>query len=161
MYALLILLLIFPTIYSDEYQFIHFLGYGFAANYFIKFSTTNVTECIYECISYGYCVGVQFDRSEAMCWLNDQYNAWGYIPGFCGAYVINTTMIDIAGRKLGAMDQLLQNLVYASADVCPFGYDEDTTKCFYKIDDESYCENYPSFLGISWNGTGCVVPKLS
>uniref|UniRef100_A0A7E4W2M0 Apple domain-containing protein n=1 Tax=Panagrellus redivivus TaxID=6233 RepID=A0A7E4W2M0_PANRE len=120
---------------------------------------TNTTACVNECALYDDCIGVQMSRDEGCCELINWIVAYIVNPLQCNVFVRNTSMITFPGRKLSDIDQLLQNLVYASNETCPNNWPARQTKMCAIGLQQKMCDQHASFLGISYNGTYCVVPK--
>uniref|UniRef100_A0A7E4ULM8 C-type lectin domain-containing protein n=1 Tax=Panagrellus redivivus TaxID=6233 RepID=A0A7E4ULM8_PANRE len=78
----------------------------------------------------------------------------------CQYYLKKFTNVTVVGRSLDGIDALIQNAVYASQSACPNGWTVENSICTLNVD-ETTCNEYASFLNITWDGTSCVAPKMN
>uniref|UniRef100_A0A7E4V0P4 CW domain-containing protein n=1 Tax=Panagrellus redivivus TaxID=6233 RepID=A0A7E4V0P4_PANRE len=151
---------IFPIICYCLTDFVHLLGYGLLADTLSVYSTSDVTTCLEKCDNTTSCLAVQMLWGAGKCNLLTMVRAYTYEAPQCAFYLKNGTTVTIINRTLEGMDQLLQNVVYASQEVCPNGWTSESLSC--KLDrTQSTCNEHATFLDAHWNNTQCVIPKMN
>uniref|UniRef100_A0A7E4VRG7 CW domain-containing protein n=1 Tax=Panagrellus redivivus TaxID=6233 RepID=A0A7E4VRG7_PANRE len=118
--------------------------------------------CIDECITYDNCFAIQMEWGMGTCNLLTMIRDYTWEEAQCSYFVRNDATVKITGRSLDGMDQVIQNVVYASKNVCPDGWtvDSDSEECALTLD-ESVCDEYAAFLGACYDGTDCLIPLLN
>uniref|UniRef100_A0A7E4VKS5 Apple domain-containing protein n=1 Tax=Panagrellus redivivus TaxID=6233 RepID=A0A7E4VKS5_PANRE len=156
----IIVLSCFFTFCSGNKSFIQLFGYGLLADTFETYSTSDSADCVNECAAYDDCLGVQMLRGTGTCNLLHMIRAYTWDPGQCSFFIKNETTVTITGRNLDPMDQVIQNVVYASDNICPDGWTVDSLTCTLRVS-ESICNEYASSLEATWDGTNCVIAILT
>uniref|UniRef100_A0A7E4W1U3 C-type lectin domain-containing protein n=1 Tax=Panagrellus redivivus TaxID=6233 RepID=A0A7E4W1U3_PANRE len=163
MYSLLVLLLLFPTIHSKNYEFFHLLGYAVNVTYTDWMTSTDPTACVKKCALYDGCLGILMDRYERTCYIIDKFMAVFEAPEECAVYALKKPKIKHVGRTLNEGEQLLYNLMYASNGTCPDEWYVDKKQCTYYYKKppglKDFCLSYSSFTGARWDGSQCVLKK--
>uniref|UniRef100_A0A7E4WBU2 Apple domain-containing protein n=2 Tax=Panagrellus redivivus TaxID=6233 RepID=A0A7E4WBU2_PANRE len=140
--------------------FIHLLGYGLVADTLTTYVTSDYMDCIDECLTYENCLAIEMMISFGICNLLTMVRSYTLIKSECSFLIKNVSTMTITGRSLDPMDQVIQNVVYASKNVCPDGWSADSTTCTLSTS-ESVCNEYDTSLEASWNGTDCIIPLLT
>uniref|UniRef100_A0A7E4W2A4 Apple domain-containing protein n=1 Tax=Panagrellus redivivus TaxID=6233 RepID=A0A7E4W2A4_PANRE len=102
--------------------FIYLLAHGLLADITSTCSTSDPTDCVNECAATDGCLAIQMVWGSGTCKLMNMIRAYTWEAEQCGFYIRNETDVTITGRSLGAMNQVLQNVVYPSMEECPDGW---------------------------------------
>uniref|UniRef100_A0A7E4UY58 C-type lectin domain-containing protein n=1 Tax=Panagrellus redivivus TaxID=6233 RepID=A0A7E4UY58_PANRE len=137
---------------------LHLNGVFLAADSLSMYYTTDNIDCLKQCGKNSSCIGVQMMTDMGMCSLltmvRDVRNAME-----CDYYIKKERTVNIPGRSLTPLQQILQNSVYATQEACPEGW-TDGGNCTSVVS-QSACENYATFLGATYDGTKCVMPRMN
>uniref|UniRef100_A0A7E4VKR3 C-type lectin domain-containing protein n=1 Tax=Panagrellus redivivus TaxID=6233 RepID=A0A7E4VKR3_PANRE len=154
-----LLFCLLPTISDCKTAYLHLNGYEVLADTLSTFSTTDGHDCLRTCARTEACLAVHVAVATETCTLltmvRDVREAME-----CGYYIKNvTTTMEIANITLNPVEQILQDVVYASNGECPDGWTQTSTACTLAVS-ESTCVEYASFLKATWDGTECVMPSI-
>uniref|UniRef100_A0A7E4V9J6 Apple domain-containing protein n=1 Tax=Panagrellus redivivus TaxID=6233 RepID=A0A7E4V9J6_PANRE len=140
--------------------FVHLLGSSIYADTLSTYSTLNATDCVEECAVTTSCSAVKMIWGSGTCELLTMIRAAVSDNANCAFYIRKYNDVEIQGRTLDGIDQLVQNAVYASQADCPDGWTAGSTTCTLSVS-ESICDEYAPFLEASWDGTDCVIPLMN
>uniref|UniRef100_A0A7E4VEV8 Apple domain-containing protein n=1 Tax=Panagrellus redivivus TaxID=6233 RepID=A0A7E4VEV8_PANRE len=142
--SLLIFLCMFPVLCSAKAEFLHLNGYKILADLLVSGNTPDYEVCLLNCAHITPCVGFQFVTATNTCkLLTMMRNAPEAYT--CEYYIKVTSTIDIIGRNLNQVEQTVQNAVYNTQTLCPYGWEIVANQCFLNVN-ETICNEYAQFL---------------
>uniref|UniRef100_A0A7E4UY46 Apple domain-containing protein n=1 Tax=Panagrellus redivivus TaxID=6233 RepID=A0A7E4UY46_PANRE len=149
----------FAVLCFGKVTFLHLNGVELVADTLSDYTTTDAYDCLRKCGMNSSCIAVQMATDVGICNLLTMVrNARNAMA--CDFFIKKERTVNIPGRSLTPLQQILQNAVYATQEACPEGWTDDGKTCTLAIL-QAECKNYAAFLGVTWDGTRCAIPRMN